>query len=89
VLGTRFFYLLNGWSATCVNIVGRHDTQHNNFQYNDTQHNKNRDIQLNDTQHNAEHCYAECHYALCRYAECHGTMLEVAGWCCVMDGLGI
>ncbi len=87
MLGTRFFYLLNGWS--CVNIGGRHDTQHNNIQYNDTQHNKNFDIQHNDTQHNAEHCIAECQCAECRYAECHGTMLEVDGWHCVMDGLGI
>jgi hypothetical protein len=79
MLGTRPFYLVNGWSATCAYIGGRHDTQHN----------KNCDIQLNDTQHNAEHCYAECHCAECRYAECHGTMLEVDGWHCVMDGLGI
>jgi len=84
VLGTRLVCLLNGWSDTGVYIGGRHDTQRN-----DIQHNKNCDIQLNDTQHNAEHCYAECHCAECRYAECHGTMLEVAGWHCVMDGLGI
>jgi hypothetical protein len=50
-----------------VCLLRRHDTQHNDIQYNNTQHNdiqyndtQHNDIQHNDTQHIAEHCYAEC-----------------------------
>ncbi len=65
-------------------MKGRHDTQHNNIQHNETQNKglicaiQQNDTWHNDTQHNStlslcwmsHFCYAECHYANCGYAKC-------------------
>ncbi len=48
-------------------LLGRHDTQHNDIQPNDTQHKGLKsDIEYNDTQHNETLPLCRCHCAECR-----------------------
>ncbi len=88
---TEIYFFINhnalDYSKICRCVNGRHDTQHNDIQYNDTPHtNKKRDTRHNDIQYyvmsleivmltvaNKPFC-AECHYAECRYAECRGAV---------------
>ncbi len=68
-------------------MQGRHDSQNNVIQHNDTQHNVlTCDTQQNDPQNTSIecqvplcrmshfYCYAECHYAECQCAESRGSI---------------